>query len=264
MSRKITVMRLELELCSEDGVDDTCRELEKTFGGLRNASCLRELHVTFPIQPEEGERPMNAYDSIEKMGPHLSLEHIHISGIRINRDHCFIRKLAALWPNVRTLSMPSQSASLKELEEFARLPSLRHLTVNLSLKYPDYVTRPDFERGPLKTLKSSGPVRLSTSYKDLSLSANALLVLWPSLERVSWSDEDPTRTQMADFFNSEVLRFNREFLFGEPRDVAQLSATKRAKEMRSLFRLVKEGLEEVDSDSDADADTDPEEGSGTE
>ncbi|CAE6482520.1 unnamed protein product [Rhizoctonia solani] len=188
------------------------------------------------------------------MGPHLSLEYVYINGIRIDRCRrtCNIRKLASIWPNVRTLSMPSQSASIRELEEFAALPSLRHLTVNLDLKHPDLPTELDFECTTLETLTSSGPVRLSTVYKDLSLSARVLLSLWPSLERVTWSDEDPARTQLAHFFNSEVLPFNRKLLFGTHRDDAESSANMSKKEMKALFKLVMEDVEEADSDSDVD------------
>ncbi|KDN36077.1 hypothetical protein RSAG8_11099, partial [Rhizoctonia solani AG-8 WAC10335] len=258
MSRKVTAMKLEL--CFDDvREDDEYGELERLFEGLGNALCLRELYISLPFRSEDGGRPADASDSMERMGPHPSLEHIHISGIRINKESrrlCHsIRNLASIWPNVRTLSMPSQHASIRDLEAFATLPCLRHLTVNLNLKRPVLPEKPDFERAPLETLTSSGPVRLSARYKDLLLSASALSLLWPSLQRVTWSDEDPARTQMAGFFNSEVLRFSREFLCENAQGDAKLSVTKGPRELKTLFKLVIEDVEAADSDSDTDTDT---------
>ncbi|CAE6460010.1 unnamed protein product [Rhizoctonia solani] len=257
MLRQVTMMKLDFYFDGLEG--DTNSEycgVERIFKGIRNAPCLRELHVCFPFWEREGERPANVYDSMENMGPHPSLEFIYLDGIRINKEFrrtCHsIRELAPIWPNLINLSMSSQQASIRELKDFATLPSLVHLTVKLNLKYPYLPEESGLNGAPLKLLTSSGPVRLSTVYKDLMLSANALLLLWPSLERVTWSDRDPGRMQLAEFFNSEVLRFTKEFLFGTPKE-AQLSATKSAKEMKVIFKLIREDLEEVDSDSDSES-----------
>ncbi|KAH7333812.1 hypothetical protein B0J17DRAFT_631377 [Rhizoctonia solani] len=245
---------MKLERCLDDGVNGPPghHELAKLFEGLHNVLCLQELHVRFLFQPEEGGRPVNLYNSIEKTGPDASLECIHIDGMRIGKEFRHsLPRLASIWPNVRTLSMPSQHASLKGLEHSGTLPSFRHLIVKLNLACPYPLTKPGFERAPLETLTSSGPVRLSTVYKDLSLSAH-----------VTWSDKDPARLQMADLFGSQILRFNREFLYGGPREVARPATTKTAREMKVPFKLILEKLEEVDSDSDTDPDT--EEGVGSE
>ncbi|KDN36076.1 hypothetical protein RSAG8_11098, partial [Rhizoctonia solani AG-8 WAC10335] len=139
MSRKITVMKLEL--CFDDvEANKQYDEFDRLFTGLGHALCLRELHISPSFRSEQGEHPAMLYDTMEIMGPHPSLEHIHIGGIRINKESrriCHsIRDLASIWPNVRTLSMPSQHASIRDLEAFATLPCLRHLTVNLNLKHP--------------------------------------------------------------------------------------------------------------------------------
>ncbi|KEP49932.1 hypothetical protein V565_090140 [Rhizoctonia solani 123E] len=261
--RQITTMKLEFYFDEPEGyADGKYLGIQGIFKGLRNASYLRELHISFPFQPEEGERPANAYHVMEDMGLHPFLESVHLDGIRIDKGYrraCHaIRDLAAIWPNVHTLSMPSQHASIRDLEDFATLPSLRHLTVKLDLKYPYLPTKPEFKIAPLKSLTSSGPVRLSATYKHLSLSADALLRLWPSLQQVTWTDEDTSRMEMAHFFNSQVLPFSRKCPFGTPRR-AQLPATRKARKMKAFFKLILEDLEEADSDSDPDSDSDTEE-----
>ncbi|KAG8707257.1 hypothetical protein FRC11_007560, partial [Ceratobasidium sp. 423] len=272
MSRQITRMKLEFD---PEFMNDEHYEFKKLFKGLRHATCLRELHVSFPCDPEEGACPAEVNGSMERMGPHPSLEYVHLDGIRIPKDfrraHRSIYGLAAIWPNVRTLTMPSQHASIRDLEDFATLPSLVHLTVKLNLEHPYLPEVSEFELAPLKRLTSSGPVRLGSVYKNLMRSAHqlntfnpttsALLSLYPLLEQVTWSDGDPARMQLAEFFNSEVLRFTREFLFGSPPKDARSSARKSAKEMKVPFRLIVEDLEEVASDSDSDSET--EEGSGS-
>ncbi|KDN41800.1 hypothetical protein RSAG8_07171, partial [Rhizoctonia solani AG-8 WAC10335] len=175
MLRQITTMKLEFHF---DVDDDRYMEFEKIFHGLRSAPCLRELCVDFAFHPGRGERPANVYWAMGEMGLHPSLEHIHLDGIRIDKtwrrksNLRYIRRVpGSIWPNVRTLSMPSQSASIRELEDFATLPSLTHLTVNLDLKYPYFPAKPGFTCAPFKILTSSGPVRLSTDFEDISLSA---------------------------------------------------------------------------------------------
>ncbi|KAH7333813.1 hypothetical protein B0J17DRAFT_631378 [Rhizoctonia solani] len=148
--------------------------------------------------------------------PYPSLEYIHLGGIRIDKRwrrnpiYRCIRDLASVWPNVRTLLMPSQSASVKELGEFTTLPSLVHLTLNLDLKYPYFPDKPSFKRAHLKTLTSSGPVRFGIDYDDISLCA----ALWPSLECLIWSDKDPIRIELAELFNAKVLGSSDHALLG--------------------------------------------------
>ncbi|CAE7223799.1 unnamed protein product [Rhizoctonia solani] len=263
LSRKITIMKLELYFDSLEPEE----EFEELFDGLRHASCLRELHIRHPFQPEKGDKPINIYSSMENMGLHPSLEHVYLDGIRIKkryrRDSRPFRRLAVIWPNVQTLWMPSQHASLQELKDFARLTSLSHLTVKLNLGDPRLPAELKFKSAPLETLTSSGPVRLSTTYKDLSLSARALLRLWPSLRQVAWSDKDHERTQMADFFNSQVLRFNREKLFRGLEEDVRLSATQSTTEMKARFKLILEDVEQPDLDSDTDSDMDTDSETGT-
>ncbi|CAE6407139.1 unnamed protein product [Rhizoctonia solani] len=229
--------------------------------GLRAAPHLQNICVNHVDQSKPGERPVNVYNAMQQMGPHPSLENIHLGGIRIDKQsrrsrfRC-IRDLGPIWPNVRTLSMPSQSASLKELEDFATLPSLTRLTLNLDLKYSYLPAKPDFKRAPLKVLTSSGPVRLSTEYEDISLCAVALLRLWPSLTCVTWSDDDPARKELAEFFNSKILKCVKESGFGQPQADGKLSAGKRLKRFQVHFEQIVEDLEETDgwnSDSDRES-----------
>ncbi|CUA76191.1 hypothetical protein RSOLAG22IIIB_12105 [Rhizoctonia solani] len=259
--RRLTAMKLEFYFDEPDrSSDENYSEVQRIFEGLRGAPYLRELRIFFPFDSEEGERPANVYHVMGDMGPHSLLEDVRLDGIRIDKEDrriCHsIGDLSSIWPNVHTLSMPSQHASIRDLEDFATLPSLRHLTIKLNLKDPYLPAKPDFKAAPLKTLTSSGPVRLSTIYEDLYLSARALLILWPSLERVIWSDEDPTRMKLADFFNSEVLRFSRESVFGIPQEGAQMSANESMREMKALFKSIPKDSCELGSDSDSDSDSD--------
>ncbi|CAE6364579.1 unnamed protein product [Rhizoctonia solani] len=174
--RQITTMKLEFSFNGPHGdLGDHYCGLEKIFKGLRGASFLQELHISFPFELEEEGRPAEVYSMMEEMGLHPLLTTISLDGIRIDKEQrrtCdAIRGLSPIWPNARTLSMPSQHASLRDLVDFARLPSLRYLTVRLNLKYPYIPANSGFKAAPLKVLMSSGPVRLSTTYKDLCLSA---------------------------------------------------------------------------------------------
>ncbi|KAG8762326.1 hypothetical protein FRC11_009851 [Ceratobasidium sp. 423] len=258
MLRQITVLKLEFYFDDpEDGSDDQYWGMQILFQGLRNAPRLQELYISYSFVPDNGERPLRTYESIQEMGPHPELECIHLRGIRLDkvsrREYPGICQLASIWPNVRTLSMPSQSASIRELEDFATFLNLTHLTVNLDLKSPYRPEKPELGALPLKTLTSSGPVRLSTDYREISLSAVGLLRLWPSLQCVAWSDDDPARIQLAEFFNSEVLGCNRTSMFGVPREAAKLSARRRKRELKVHFTQMVEDLQEADgwnSDSD--------------
>ncbi|CAE6419048.1 unnamed protein product [Rhizoctonia solani] len=161
--------------------------------------------------------------------------------------------------------MPSQSASIQELEDFATLPSLVHLTLNLDLKYPYFPEKPSFKRAPLKTLISSGPVRLSMDYDDILLCAAALLRLWPSLECLGWSDEDPIRMELAEFFNSKILRCVRKSMFGWPRADAKVSSRRRLRKLKVSFEQIIEDFEETDGwNSESDWESDSELGVGSE
>ncbi|CAE6457004.1 unnamed protein product [Rhizoctonia solani] len=183
MLRRLTTIKLEFYFDVLDGTSNEryYSEMHKLFQGLHDTPYLRELHVHFPFQPEEGERPAEVYDLMECMGPHPLLEYVHLDGIRIDKDYRrnfdSIRKLAAIWPNVRTLLMPSQHASIRDLEDFVRLPSLKYLTVKLNLKYPDphlglsAKPRPGFALSPLQSLTSSGPLRLGISHENITLCA---------------------------------------------------------------------------------------------
>ncbi|CAE6364598.1 unnamed protein product [Rhizoctonia solani] len=173
--RQLTTMRLEFYFDEPDrDSDEKYTEVQRIFEGLRGAPYLRELRIFFPFDPEEGERAANVYHVMEDMGPHSLLKDLRLDGIRIDKGYRrvhTIRNLSSIWPNVQSLSMPSQHASIRDLEDFATLPSLRHLTVKLNLKLPYLPAKPDFKAAPLKRLTSSGLVRLSTIYEDLYLSA---------------------------------------------------------------------------------------------
>ncbi|CAE7223793.1 unnamed protein product [Rhizoctonia solani] len=198
------------------------------------------------------------------MGPHPSLEHVYLDGIRIHkayrREYRSFRDLAVIWPNVRTLSMPSQHATLRELEDFATLPSLSHLTVKLNLRGSYFPGNPDFKTAPLRMLTSSGPVRLSPIYEDLSRSAGALLRLFPFLQGVSWSDDDPTRERLARFFNSEMLRFHKQFALNDSPEDIQLSVacSRGIKEKQTSLGYIIGGLIQAELDSDSDSNSESE------
>ncbi|CUA76190.1 Clustered mitochondria protein homolog [Rhizoctonia solani] len=260
MLRRLVTIKLEFYFDPHD-VNDRYIELENIFKALRNAPHLQKLRVDCTFEPKAGERPANVRSAMEQMGLHPALENIYLSGIRIDKHwrrsrFLCIRDLGPIWPNVRILSMPHQSASISELEDFATLPSLTHLTLNLDLKHPYIPAKPNFKRAPLKVLTSSGPVRLSTDYEDISLCAVALLRLWPSLTCATWSDDDSARKELAEFFNSKILKCVKKSRFGQPQADAKLSARKRLKGFKVHFEQIVEDLEETDgwnSDSDRES-----------
>jgi hypothetical protein len=118
-------------------------------------------------------------------------------------------RIAALWPNVVDLKLPSQSIASDELHHFAVLPLLRHLVLDVSwatqtwkrprLINPDFAMLPlhtlEFSKRPeheLHTISIEDHARYVVSYRvsqlivtDLLLSnLRYLLSFWPNLQNL--------------------------------------------------------------------------------
>ncbi|CAE6436291.1 unnamed protein product [Rhizoctonia solani] len=178
------------------------------FSSLRGIPCLQELIAA--LCPSRDTGPFTRLvDQAGRMGVNTSLTHVYLGGMyfEMSPDYSCVPGLIRIWPNLQTLSIPSQPASIEELKSFAGFPKLLKLTVALDLDSPSSHT-PSLSRSthaPLTILASSGRVRLSDDNPELHTRVSELLCLWPSLQSVTWIDSNSARMNQARVLN-QIIR----------------------------------------------------------
>ncbi|KAF8598194.1 hypothetical protein BDV93DRAFT_609980 [Ceratobasidium sp. AG-I] len=101
-------------------------------------------------------------------------------------EELVLSQMALAWPMVTKLKIPDLVFSLDELHYFARLPKLEHLIIGLSFESLEVKSEiPACKSLAFHTLESSTEVDVDVS---LSLLARHLLLLWPNIQQVTWTD----------------------------------------------------------------------------
>ncbi|KAG8704639.1 hypothetical protein FRC09_003415 [Ceratobasidium sp. 395] len=177
----------------------------RLFPTLKNLSNLRDIYVNFaPGYREPYSVTYERSQVMDSILPLPSLETVFLDGVNLPITMPGALRYETTWRQVTSLSMPFHRAWIHTLVDFARLPNLQHLTLELSLS-TDFAgetesddSSQDGDRHPvgvkLNTLEGSANSRLfgkqgvkdPLARRETDELARRILTTWPNLQRVVW------------------------------------------------------------------------------
>ncbi|KAF8598205.1 hypothetical protein BDV93DRAFT_526902 [Ceratobasidium sp. AG-I] len=156
-----------------------------------NSPQLSDLIIDFDLHI--AEKKLYNLGSVSVLSPlkTLPLKELHLreATLGVHTPATSFQDLKDFLPNVVILELPNQICTLKELYEFARLPNLKRLVVDLSLRTPDPqdpIPHPVNSNSNFRILESNYGVDV---VGDIHAMARRLLSMWPGLRLVKWSAE---------------------------------------------------------------------------
>ncbi|KAB5588984.1 hypothetical protein CTheo_7579 [Ceratobasidium theobromae] len=194
-----------VDLESEESKDLLQRELLPSFANMPNLKSLKvEMWDPNCGIDDYDPLPVEIPDFLDAISlPQLELvmfDDIHF-GSRILE-----RNLGSIWPQLTSLTLLYQEASLEELEAFATIPNLCFLVVSLKLT-TEYRLKPisRTKYAPLDEIRGSRGSEISSQPEVINHTAQGLLYLWPTIRSVNlFADESGEFLSATDKLNERL------------------------------------------------------------
>ncbi|KAG9073992.1 hypothetical protein FS749_014501, partial [Ceratobasidium sp. UAMH 11750] len=153
----------------------------------------------------------------------LPLVDVRLKG-SLDLDYDDLDQLATIWPMATRFELyhPGTRFCFNDLVYFTKLPRLRHLTLNLARRAGiSFLDMPVSPSSTLQIFEISGDLAELNLY--IPIVAKYLLLLWPDLQQVGWSEPDSTLQSSIDY-QSRMVIATLDSLVTSQRDMNRLEA----------------------------------------